>query len=60
MSAETLTYTALGACLKNLASGRSSFAKRLRLPRSLSEQSLVYSNPCPLIPQLDGAIVRQK
>ncbi len=60
MSAETLTYAALGACLKI-----SPVAAR-RLPSDCAcrahfrSKVLVYSNPCPLIPQLGGAIVRQK
>ena len=55
MSAETLTYAALGACLK-IARVAASLAKRLRL--ALTFGVLVCSNPCPLIPQLGGAIVR--
>ncbi len=37
MSLETLTYAALGARLKISAAAARSFAKRLRLPRSLSD-----------------------
>jgi hypothetical protein len=37
MSVETLTYAALGARLKISAAAARSFAKRLRLPRSLSD-----------------------
>ena len=36
MSVETLTYAALGACLKISPEAARSVAKRLRLPRSLS------------------------
>jgi len=60
VSVETPTYAALGARLKISPVAARRLPSDCACRAQFRSKALVCSNPCPLIPELGGAIVRQK